>query len=85
MEARTLQISVLRLTTLATALAASLLLLAAASACQSQAEQPASPVATTLPHRDARANPVARRTYPGRPPPQAPSPPAPSRTPATLP
>ena len=49
MEARTLQNSVLRLTTLATALATSLLLLAAASACQSQAEQPASPVATASP------------------------------------
>ena len=49
MEARTLQISVLRLTTLATALAASLLLIAAASACQSQAEQPAYPVATASP------------------------------------
>ena len=35
MEARTLQFRVLRLTTLATAIAASLLLLAAVSACQS--------------------------------------------------
>ena len=49
MEARILQFRVLWLTKLATALAASLLLLAAASACQTLAEQPASPVAIASP------------------------------------
>ena len=49
MEARTFQFRVPRLTALTTALAASLLLLAAVSACQSQAEQSDSPVAIASP------------------------------------
>ncbi len=70
MEARTLQFRVPRLTTLATAIAASLLLLAAVSACQTIAEQPASPVAIASPAAIPAPTPAQ-----GTPAPEAPLPP----------
>ncbi len=76
MEARTFQFRVPRLTALTTALGASLLLLAAISACQSQAEQSDSPAAIASPTAVPAPTPAS-----GAPTPEAPSAPFTSAAP----